>query len=241
MQVLSHSETLGISDPAIKQIPAAIVAANSADVDIVSGATNTSRGIIAAVKNAMGAEATAEEPAGKVLQNDVYERRDDMDAEKSSEIYYGGVAARQEKYAPVVRTLENGVKVQRTPYDQGIYNNYFLHSDERGCYACHDDLNEALQAMPRSLSKRQWMPSNHLHLNYVNDMKVTIDQCISCHISYGLEFNTCIHGVHQTAAFRNMGGSCESCHVVTNEGEWALWDDEKSGAALDGRHARGQL
>ena len=126
-----------------------------------------------------------------------------------------------------MKTLENGVKVQRTPYDQGIYNNYFLHSDERGCYACHDDLNEALQAMPRSLSKRQWMPSNHLHLNYVNDMKVTIDQCISCHISYGLEFNTYIHGVHQTAAFRNMGGSCESCHVVTNEGEWALWDDEK--------------
>lgn len=145
VQVLSHSETLGISDPAIEQIPAAIVAANSADVDIVSGATNTSRGIIAAVKNAMGAEAAAEEPAGKVLQNDVYERRDDMDAEKSSEIYYGGVAARREKYAPVVRTLENGVKVQRTPYDQGIYNNYFLHSDERGCYACHDDLNEALQ------------------------------------------------------------------------------------------------
>ena len=140
-----------------------------------------------------------------------------------------------------MKTLENGVKVQRTPYDQGIYNNYFLHSDERGCYACHDDLNEALQAMPRSLSKRQWMPSNHLHLNYVNDMKVTIDQCISCHISYELEFNTYIHGVHQTAAFRNMGGSCESCHVVTNEGEWALWDDEKSGAALDGRHARGQL
>ena len=33
--------------------------------------------------------------------------------------------------------------------------------------------------------------------------------------------------MHQTAAFRNMGGSCESCHVVTNEGEWALWDDEK--------------
>lgn len=44
VQVLSHSETLGISDPAIEQIPAAIVAANSADVDIVSGATNTSRG-----------------------------------------------------------------------------------------------------------------------------------------------------------------------------------------------------
>lgn len=236
-EVVSHSETLGICDAALEQIPAAVISAQSAEVDTVTGATNTSHGILEAVADAMQQaglsaaeeEATAEAPAERATADELSER------------LFGEIAANQLIYAPKVKTLENGVKVQRTPYDQGIYNNYFLHSDERGCYACHDDLNEALQAMPRSLSKRQWMPSNHLHLNYVNDMKVTIDQCISCHISYGLEFNTYIHGVHQTAAFRNMGGSCESCHVVTNEGEWALWDDEKSGAALDGRHARGQL
>ena len=37
--VLEHSETAGISDPAIEQVPAAIVAANSADVDVATGAT----------------------------------------------------------------------------------------------------------------------------------------------------------------------------------------------------------
>ena len=46
VKVLEHSETAGISDPAIEKIPAAIVEAQSADVDIVSGATFTSKGII---------------------------------------------------------------------------------------------------------------------------------------------------------------------------------------------------
>ncbi len=51
--VVSNSETPAIAGPAIEQIPASIVAANSADVEIVSGATFTSNGIIAAVKNAL--------------------------------------------------------------------------------------------------------------------------------------------------------------------------------------------
>ena len=61
--VLDHSETDGIADPAINNIPEAMVEANSADVDTVSGATFTSEGIIAAVNNALGnedAEATEE-------------------------------------------------------------------------------------------------------------------------------------------------------------------------------------
>ena len=44
--VNNHGETAGVSDPAIEQIPAAIVAANSADVDAVAGATLTSNGIM---------------------------------------------------------------------------------------------------------------------------------------------------------------------------------------------------
>lgn len=52
-EILKHGETPGISDPAITTIPEAIVAANSPDVDAVSGATMTSRAIIAAVKDAL--------------------------------------------------------------------------------------------------------------------------------------------------------------------------------------------
>lgn len=54
VEVVKHAETAGISDPAIERIPAAIVAANSAEgIDTVSGATITSKAIIAAVQDAM--------------------------------------------------------------------------------------------------------------------------------------------------------------------------------------------
>ena len=52
-QVLSHNETSGISDSAFEQIPAAIIEAQSADVDVVAGATKTSEALIAAVKDAL--------------------------------------------------------------------------------------------------------------------------------------------------------------------------------------------
>ena len=51
--VTSNSESA--PGTALTDIPAAIVAANSADVDVVAGATYTSNGIINAVKDAIGA------------------------------------------------------------------------------------------------------------------------------------------------------------------------------------------
>lgn len=53
VEVLSHSETPGISDPALNAIPAAIVAAQSAQVDAVAGATVTSDAIMEAVAQAI--------------------------------------------------------------------------------------------------------------------------------------------------------------------------------------------
>ncbi len=53
VKVLSHNETAGISDPALKDIPARIVQTNSPEEDVVSGATKTSNGIIEAVKIAL--------------------------------------------------------------------------------------------------------------------------------------------------------------------------------------------
>ena len=52
-EVVSHSETLGICDAALEQIPAAVISAQSAEVDTVTGATNTSHGILEAVADAM--------------------------------------------------------------------------------------------------------------------------------------------------------------------------------------------
>jgi len=78
VEVLSHSESAGISDPAIEGIPTAIVEANSTEVDAVSGATYTSDGIIYAVNNAIDPDTypapVEEEPeeSSEVTASDVY-------------------------------------------------------------------------------------------------------------------------------------------------------------------------
>ena len=52
IEVLEHSETPGFSEPALTQIPASIIAAQSTAVDTVAGVTMTSEGIMEAVRDA---------------------------------------------------------------------------------------------------------------------------------------------------------------------------------------------
>lgn len=53
VEVTEHEESEGIADPAIDQIPAAIVENNSTDVDAISEVTVTSEAIVEAVNNAL--------------------------------------------------------------------------------------------------------------------------------------------------------------------------------------------
>lgn len=53
VKIVAHAETAGLADPALEKIPAAIVAHNTLAVDTVSGATNTSAAIVAAVEDAI--------------------------------------------------------------------------------------------------------------------------------------------------------------------------------------------
>lgn len=53
VEVVEHEESEGIADPAIDQIPAAIVENDSTDVDAISGVTVTSEAIVEAVNNAL--------------------------------------------------------------------------------------------------------------------------------------------------------------------------------------------
>ncbi len=52
IQVTEHAETPGICEPAMERIPAAVLESQSLAVDAVSGATNSSRGILAAIEDA---------------------------------------------------------------------------------------------------------------------------------------------------------------------------------------------
>jgi fumarate reductase flavoprotein subunit len=53
VEVVSHSETQGVSDAALKEIPAMIVEKQSIGIDVVSGATRTSSAIIEAATKAI--------------------------------------------------------------------------------------------------------------------------------------------------------------------------------------------
>ncbi|MCD7818056.1 MAG: FAD-binding protein [Lachnospiraceae bacterium] len=53
VEVISHSETEGIGSVAVDELPAKIVEAGSTDVDMISGATITSKAILEAVENAL--------------------------------------------------------------------------------------------------------------------------------------------------------------------------------------------
>jgi len=53
INIIDHNETDGFADPAFEEIPAAIIDAQSTDVDIVTGVTMTSEGIIEAVNSAL--------------------------------------------------------------------------------------------------------------------------------------------------------------------------------------------
>lgn len=50
-------ETVGVGTPALEELPAKFVEANSADVDVIAGATVTSKGLIYAMKNALDPDA----------------------------------------------------------------------------------------------------------------------------------------------------------------------------------------
>ncbi len=67
IEIKSHSETGGISDPAIARIPEAILSSQSLGVDTISGCTMTSKGIIEAVA-AAAAQAGADVDALRAVE-----------------------------------------------------------------------------------------------------------------------------------------------------------------------------
>lgn len=61
-----HAETAGLSEPALEQIPKAIIDAQTTEVDSVAGATMTSKGIMEAVANALSGKGDEEPTAAEI-------------------------------------------------------------------------------------------------------------------------------------------------------------------------------
>ena len=171
--------------------------------------------------------AASEEPSGTPGEEQPYPGYDKIEELEDT------MQARAEEYAPKVTTLSNGVQVQRTPteYFAGVYhnpastlyyNNYYLNADNRGCSACHADMNETLKAMDY----------DHVDLSNSFGIQSTVTQCLDCH-SYSpgyltefYGFGSLIHGIHDKDS--GFGGDCWSCHAATNDGQgMRLWDEAK--------------
>ena len=71
IEIGDHNETAGISDPAIEEIPKAIVKAQTTDVDTVAGATITSNAIKEAVENALKGITNEKAPLDITIEPDV--------------------------------------------------------------------------------------------------------------------------------------------------------------------------
>lgn len=150
----------------------------------------------------------------------------EADERSAKEIVLDMIAENQQSYAPVVKTLENGVQVQRTPQDEGIYNVTVLDADNRGCYACHSDLYETVCGL--NMSSWMWgLVGTHHFVKYDGQVEMTVKNCLECHEGSS-DVKTYLHGIHSRSnAFTQMGGDCMSCHFVTGDGEMALWDNQK--------------
>ena len=72
IDIIDHSESDGISDPAFEEVPEAIIASQSTDVDVVSGATETSEAIMAAVADALEDEEDEEETVEADFEDGTY-------------------------------------------------------------------------------------------------------------------------------------------------------------------------
>ncbi|MFN2362890.1 MAG: FMN-binding protein, partial [Halarsenatibacteraceae bacterium] len=87
VKIVDHSESDDISDPAIENIPAAIVDSQSTDVDVESGATVTSEAIMEAVDNALeDADLDSEDTSDEETEQ---EDSEDEEAKEETEVVEG--------------------------------------------------------------------------------------------------------------------------------------------------------
>lgn len=98
----SHNETNGIGTPAIEQLPTKIVDANSTEVDVVAGATVTSKAIIYAVNNAL-------DPVKYPAPTEEVKEDKAPEAVTAAEVYQGFGLASSGRLGPGKDNTETGV------------------------------------------------------------------------------------------------------------------------------------
>ena len=105
VEVTEHSETAGISDPAIEQIPGKIVEGQSLSVDMVAGASNTSKAILEAVADAVAQAGGDVEALSAEVAEDVEKAEEEEECDVL--VIGGGMAG----LTAALQAVQNGAKV----------------------------------------------------------------------------------------------------------------------------------
>jgi hypothetical protein len=106
-------------------------------------------------------------------------------------------------------------------------------AQNRGCNACHAD---HLAADVNRLIVGREKPELHGIFATSYDIPMRVEDCMICHNTRtSLAFAGSIHSRHlNAAAFRSMGGTCDSCHGTTLNGRHVLFDDQNRYYILNG-------
>ena len=151
--VKDHGETPGISDAAIEQIPAAIVAAQSLNVDTISGATNTSKAIIEATKAAL-VEAGADIEA-MMQNNSAAGDKEEVKLEDASYdvVILGAGGAGLCAAAEAADAGASVVVVEKMPFAGG---NTLLSYAELACPNNWLQIEKGIEDSPEKFAKEMW-------------------------------------------------------------------------------------
>ncbi|AFG37305.1 FMN-binding protein [Spirochaeta africana] len=147
IRVVDHSETQDVADPAFEQLIAAVLENQHTDIDVVSGATYTSRGFLQAVENALlTASGEAATDAARAAQ-DIVDRESYADGR-----YRGAFGDRGETQVVIQFHLRDGILHDlsyRHLYHSG--NDYRQMDNEHELYPVkvqHDQILEYLDGKP---------------------------------------------------------------------------------------------
>ena len=118
---------------------------------------------------------------------------------------------------PAITQREDGTLIQRTP--NGEFNTEVLKGDQRGCYACHGNLNDVVLGM---------YPEHNPSYGLKNT-EPGITQCLGCHenASYAGDLGSMLHSIHGVNAGGAVSAECFNCHSTDPEGNLVLWDEVK--------------
>lgn len=143
VDLLEHGETPGISDPAIDAIPKSIIDAQDTEVDIVSGATRTSNGIMEAVENALAGEPGESEKGKKPV-----EKEEEKEPEKTLDISDMNLA--DGAYEGTAKGFGGAINVKVEVKDGKVVNIEILEHGETESIA-----GPALEEIPESIIDAQ--------------------------------------------------------------------------------------